>query len=329
MKQSSNTVSELLPALSVVICTHNPRADYLRRTLEALQAQDLPQEQWELLLIDNASNEAVERQWDLSWHPLSVHIREMELGLTTARLRGIKESRGELLIFVDDDNVLASNYLRSASDLFNSRCDLGVASGRLLPEYETAPPEWFRPYESWIAVRRIDTSLWSNFWDPRSEPCGAGMCLRRQIGLAYARKAQENTRQRILDRKGENLLSGGDVAITKVAMEMGYSMGQFAQLNAVHLIPSRRVSEKYLLSLYCNLQASGQLLGWLEKPNAKPLRLPNWRVFVKAALRLVKGSKIDRRLVFEEFRAASVARKVIKEATANPALADSGALQRS
>ena len=47
--------------LSVVICTHNQRKDYLQRTLEALKAQTLPPAQWELLLIDNASDEKLSK----------------------------------------------------------------------------------------------------------------------------------------------------------------------------------------------------------------------------------------------------------------------------
>ncbi len=315
--------------LSLIICTHNPRPDYLRRTLDALKAQTLPREQWELLLIDNASDESLANVWDLSWHPRACHIHERELGLTSARLRGIRESKGELLVFVDDDNVLRHDYLSTAAELFTKRGDLGVASGRLLPEYETPPPEWFRPYESWIAVRRIDESLWSNFFDPRSEPCGAGMCLRQQIALKYAQKALDNKGQRLLGRKGNNLLSGEDVVITKVAIGMGYSMGQFVDLNATHLIPSRRVSEKYLFSLYRNLQASGQLLGWLENPGTKPRRIANWRVLFKAALRVLRGSKIDRRLVLEEFRASSLSRQIIKEAGRSPQMTETCALQES
>src|SRR5437867_11640557 len=93
--------------VSVIICTHNPRPDYLRRVLDALKAQTLPMEQWELLLIDNASSEGLVDVWDLSWHPSAHHIRENELGKTPSVLRGIKESAGELLVLVDDDNVLA------------------------------------------------------------------------------------------------------------------------------------------------------------------------------------------------------------------------------
>jgi glycosyltransferase involved in cell wall biosynthesis len=76
--------------LSVIICTHNPREDYLRRTLDALETQSLPRDQWELFLIDNASKLKLSESWDISWHPHGYHIRENELGLTAARLRGLK-----------------------------------------------------------------------------------------------------------------------------------------------------------------------------------------------------------------------------------------------
>lgn len=309
--------------VTVIICTHNPRPDYLRRTLDGLKAQTLPQEQWEFLLIDNASEKALADNWDLSWHPRARHVRESALGLTPARLCGIRESKGKLVVFVDDDNVLARDYLSTAVELFDRRSDLGVASGCLMPEYETPPPSWFRPYESWIAVRRIEQSLWSNFFEPRSEPCGAGMCLRRDVALDYAQKATNDIRQQILDRKGSSLLSAGDVAITKVALGLGYSMGQFIELNSVHLIPSRRVSEKYLFSLYRHLYASGQLMSWLEQPGHKPMSLPNWRVFIKAALRLIKGGNLERRLVVEEFRALGLARRVARDAAVTLMAAES------
>jgi hypothetical protein len=71
--------------LSVVICTHNPHAGNLRRTLNALREQTLPFEKWELLLIDNASAEPLASSWDLSWHPHARHIAEPQLGLSAAR----------------------------------------------------------------------------------------------------------------------------------------------------------------------------------------------------------------------------------------------------
>ena len=100
-------------AISVIICSHNPRAPYLRRVLDALRAQTLPAKDWELLLIDNASGEPLAGQFDLAWQPNARHVRENKIGLTPARLRGIAESKGDLLVFVDDDNVLRADYLQA------------------------------------------------------------------------------------------------------------------------------------------------------------------------------------------------------------------------
>ena len=41
--------------VSVIICTHNPRPEHLRRVLEALGDQTLPEHRWELQIIDNGS----------------------------------------------------------------------------------------------------------------------------------------------------------------------------------------------------------------------------------------------------------------------------------
>src|SRR5471030_1526734 len=125
--------------LSVIICTHNPRPDYLTQTLDALKAQTLPKEQWELLLIDNASKEPLANSWDLSWHPHARHIREDELGLTPARMRGIQEAAAEVLVFVDDDNLLATGYLENALKLTISHPWVAAFGGNMIGEFETKP----------------------------------------------------------------------------------------------------------------------------------------------------------------------------------------------
>src|SRR5262245_3180408 len=96
---------------SVVICTHNPRLDYLRRALDGLKAQALPRDRWELLVVDNASDTAPVAAADLAWHPRAAVVREDVLGLTAARVRGIAATNGDLVVFVDDDNIVAPDYL--------------------------------------------------------------------------------------------------------------------------------------------------------------------------------------------------------------------------
>src|SRR5262245_18870421 len=121
--------------LSVIICTHNPRGDYLRRVLEALRNQSLSKDRWELLLVDNASQKVLAEEWDLTWHPHGRHVRESRVGLTFARVRGFRESTGEIIVYVDDDNILESNYLQYAQQVLVEDASLGVCGGKVIAEF--------------------------------------------------------------------------------------------------------------------------------------------------------------------------------------------------
>lgn len=301
-----------MPRISVAICTHNPRLEYLSRALDGLKAQSLPNSQWEFLLIDNASEPPVSGSVSLAWHPNARVIVEPELGITSARIRAMREFAGDLLVFLDDDNVMADDYLQRCLELFAERADLGAVSGCIMPEYEVPPPEWFAPYESWIAVRRITKSAWSNFNDSRSEPVTAGMCLRRTVAEAHVNESVSNPTQFILGSRGSSLLRGEDVALAKIALKLGYTVGQFAHLRLLHLIPKRRIDPKYLFSLYCHLCASGHLISWVDTAGREPIRL-GWRALLRAAYRFVKGNHIQRRLVIEELRGFRLAQMIVRD----------------
>jgi glycosyltransferase involved in cell wall biosynthesis len=246
---------------SIIICTHNPRQDYLRRVVAALRAQTLPLDKWELLVIDNASREPLAASLDLSWHPKGRHIAESRLGVTYARTRGINESASELLIFVDDDNVLDSAYLAEAVKIGKEWPELGVwGSGMTTPEFETEPDSHLNNLTPYLALRTSDAVYWSNIagcvW---ATPWGAGLCLRRRVAEAYARHSVQSVIE-ISGRSGAALLSGEDKEIAYIACGMGQGMAIFPALKLLHLIPERRVSEEYLLRLYEGTMASNYLL---------------------------------------------------------------------
>ena len=172
--------------LSVIICTHNPRSDYFGRTLDALRAQTLPFAKWEMLVIDNASKQPVQERFDFSWHPAARVVREDKLGLTPARLRGIAEAQGGLLVFVDDDNVLDPDFLETALRIAAERPFLGSWSGQCRPGFEEQPAEWTRRYWGNLVIRQFETDVWSNLPRlPDTMPCGAGLCIRLDVARHY------------------------------------------------------------------------------------------------------------------------------------------------
>jgi glycosyltransferase involved in cell wall biosynthesis len=235
--------------LSVHICTFDPRPAHLERTLEALQQQTLPRVRWELLLVDNASTTEVARRADLSWHPQARYLREDQLGKTHALLLAIREAQADLLVTVDDDNVLAPDYLQHCCQIASEFPKLGAWGGQIMPEFETNPPEWAKPHLHNLALYQADRDVWTNL--PRAEflPPGAGMCFRRVVGRRYAELVRADPRRAGLDRQGELMIGCGDTDLALTAVDIGFGTGRFVRLRLTHLIPSERVQEQSLLDL--------------------------------------------------------------------------------
>lgn len=234
--------------LSVVIPTHNPRPDYLRRVLDGLARQTLSTGEWEVIIVDNVSDSPVAEAVDLRWHPHSKVIREEKLGLTAARLAGFSASRGEIIVLVDDDNVLAPDYLARAAHLAESHPFLGSWSGCVELVFEpgaTVPPPSWRSY---LTERLCEKAVWSN--DPShnaSTPWGAGMCVRRSLATAYLRSSEADPDLFKLDLQGRELVYGGDTDIAYQGCAMGLGKGVFPSLSVSHLIPPARCERAYLL----------------------------------------------------------------------------------
>lgn len=236
--------------VSVILCTHNPKPHYMEKVLSALSAQTLPTDQWELLLIDNASSEALSKRFSAQWHPHYRVILEPELGLTHARLCGIRHAQGDLLVFVDDDNVLDVDFLQTTLRIAKEHPFIGAWSGQCLPGFETEPPEWTRRYWGMLVIRQFSSDHWSNLGGlAETMPCGAGLCVRRQVAQEYVRLHDSGQRPNVLDRKGNSLMSAGDNDLAACACDIGLGVGLFHALKLTHLMPAERLCEDYLVRL--------------------------------------------------------------------------------
>jgi glycosyltransferase involved in cell wall biosynthesis len=247
--------------LSVIICTHNPRADYFGRCLAALQAQTLPTAEWELVVIDNLSDEPLAGRLDLDWQPGARLVREEKLGLTPARLRGIREAAGAVLVFVDDDNVLDPDYLATTLRIARERPFLGSWSGQCLPSFEQAPEAWTERYWGTLCIRRFETEVWSNLPRlPATMPAGAGLCARRAVARRYLELHDAGVRRFQLDRTGGSLISGGDNDLAACACDLGLGMGLMPDLKLQHLIPPQRLTADYIGRLVEGIEFSSVVL---------------------------------------------------------------------
>lgn len=96
--------------ISIVIPTFN-RKDSLKVVLNSLKRQNFPSEQYEIILVDSGSTDGTAeliKEFDIN--NLSFIVQENK-GRSGARNRGIREAKGELVLFTDADIIADENLL--------------------------------------------------------------------------------------------------------------------------------------------------------------------------------------------------------------------------
>ena len=296
--------------IDVILCTHNPHLARLMKVLESLRIQSLEHACWSLTVIDNASKEPLNSLLDLSWKSNAAVIREESLGLTAARLRGICETDSDLIVFVDDDNVLAPNYLEEALNLSDTHSDLGAWGGQVLPHYESALPKEIAPHVNLLAIREFSQEQIQQTRDASfPTPCGAGLILKRKVALTYADRVSNDPLRKSLDRKGNSLSSAGDTDMVWMAWELGFHVGLFPSLVLTHVIPATRLKVDYIVSLYEAMYYSGTMLKWVYGEEVKEEGLSRK---IRTQIKNLAKPAIDRRLYRAVKRGTVKARKEIK-----------------
>jgi glycosyltransferase involved in cell wall biosynthesis/O-antigen/teichoic acid export membrane protein len=135
------------PFVSVIIPTHN-RPERIKRCLRSLLALHYPQ--YEIIVVDNAprtSETADLIRADYRDVPQVCYLREDHPGPSWARNRGVMAAQGEILAFIDDDEVADPYWLVELVKGFSLSEDVTCVTGLVLPmELETPAQFWFEEY---------------------------------------------------------------------------------------------------------------------------------------------------------------------------------------
>lgn len=226
---------------TVIVCTYN-RADSLRDTLAALQAQEVaPDRQWEIIVVDNNSSDHtryVVEEVRVSCKRI-VYAFEAVQGLSHARNHGIARADGNVILFTDDDVLPEPDWLESTlTGLSKFRAD--ACGGYIAPIWETAPPRWLTErFYGFLAIRndRADDFLVKPGDTP---PFGANMAFRKavfdKVGLFDGNRG----------RKGETLASGEDGEMFQRILAAGLVVAFLGSARVHHKIESFRLTKSYL-----------------------------------------------------------------------------------
>jgi len=268
--------------LLVIICTHNPRREFLEETLGALKGQSLRVSDWNLMLVDNASTSPLQDWVDLSWHPSAHIVREEKVGVAHARHRAMQEARAlgtDLILFVDDDNILHSDYLATGLTIASDWPKLGAWGGQLLPRYAATPPNWIKNYLNYLAINPLATDLWCNSVKSYDMvPPTAGCFLRAAVWEHYLELIKQDPRRLGLAR-------AEDMDLVLTATDLGLGIGRFRDLQLTHIVPANRLTPAYVTNLVEGTMVGMAMMEYIRyrrapRPLAKGLverALLHWR----------------------------------------------------
>ena len=220
----------------------------LPETLAHLARQNISGHQkWELLIIDNASTDQTAEAARIIWKNLKQEsgilriLHESRPGQQFARLRGVKESRYDLIIFCDDDNWLDPEYLNLAWEIMCSDETIGAAGGFNQPATDAGQyPDWFGSYSDKYALSIPGTP--TGDVSSRGFILGAGMVSRKKLFLDMY---QDKYPSLLKGRKGESLSTGDDFEYCKRLLLRGYRLFFSEQMILTHFIPRERLTIEY------------------------------------------------------------------------------------
>jgi glycosyltransferase involved in cell wall biosynthesis len=250
---TAGTTVSALPSLAatICICTHNGGHRAVR-VLEALAKQTAPTEKWEVMVIDNGSTDDTASVMATMLKQLFPEhgrvVYEPELGTAIGRRRASIEARGEVICFLDDDNIPDPDFVEQALRLFSERPKMGAVGGRLIAE-------WEKPASALANVVAVDmlgvTALGDEAFlisHPGWGPAGAGLCIR--TGLLRRVLADSSFCAEIGGRRGNSLGSGCDMALSVKVYQAGYDRWYDPALRVRHQLSAHRMEVDYLSRLH-------------------------------------------------------------------------------
>ena len=229
--------------ITAILCTYN-RSGILAQALESIAGSTLPfSEDWEVLVVDNNSSDqtrAVVEQFGGRYPGRFRYLFEPQQGLSHARNAGVREARGDILAFVDDDVTVAPGWLEHlTAPLGNGKC--AGAGGRVLPKWTAPAPDWLPVKERYGLAPFAVFDLGPEAGVLGEPPFGANMAFQKTMFARYGNFRTD------LGRCGTALLSNEDTEFGQRLLNAGETLRYEPAAVVYHPVSEERLQKSYLL----------------------------------------------------------------------------------
>ena len=233
--------------VSIVICTWN-RAELLDAALREMTALRIPADtSWELLVVNNNCSDSTDTV--VSRYASSLPIRrlfEPKQGLSHARNCALDAARGELILWVDDDVLVAADWLTEYVTAAEAHPNAMFFGGTIEPYFPVKPPKWIKrnrlAFLSAYALKEPPSQVLMD--RPEADiPIGANMAVRK-CALGDFRFDPN------LGRRGKELISGEEQQLFRKLLDDGLVGIWVPSARVRHYIPPERLTVRYLWGYY-------------------------------------------------------------------------------
>ena len=205
---------------------------------------------WEVIVVDNNSSDQTREVVDEFRTQFGDRLRyvfEPQQGLSCARNAGIREARGEILAFTDDDVTVEPAWLGNLSAALNDKKWAGLG-GRTLPRQPFSLPAWLSPEnpQDWGGIVGGIFDLGNEPRELACPPYGANMAFRKAMFDKYGGFRTD------LGRSGGVLMSNEDIEFGRRLMEAGEHLLYEPSAVAYHPILENRLRKEYFLRWWFN-----------------------------------------------------------------------------
>ncbi|MEM9162111.1 MAG: hormogonium polysaccharide biosynthesis glycosyltransferase HpsE [Cyanobacteria bacterium P01_F01_bin.4] len=288
--------------ITVVIPTYNG-ASRVSQVLDKLRSQrNSLGFTWEVIVCDNNSTDETEQvvrdcQTRVGWWPSQVplHYRfAAEQGAAHARQYAVESAHGQLIAFLDDDNLPSPDWLESAYRFAKQYPQAGAFGSQIHGDIEGPLPDGFDQIKCFLAI--IERGDAPHLYQPKTKilPPAAGLVVRRAAWLDQVPK------RLFLNNKGKDAgLASEDLEALLHIQTGGWEVWYNPEMVVHHQIPNSRVQRDYLVALFRCVGLSRSYIRMLGIPDwQRPLRIPPYVVndFRRLVMHYVTKPKLQKEL---------------------------------
>lgn len=245
--------------VSIIIPTYN-RAQYIELTINSFLRQNYDKDKIELLICDNNSTDqtkAVIKKIIYNHPDRKIrYLYEERQGVHYARNTAALEASGEILYFTDDDMIADADMLCNLLDVFEKYPKVAVATGKVIPKWEKKPPNWVLKYlnNQWLSLIDRNMEVCITNFDLGVYSCHEA--VRKEIFMQTGGFHPENT-------AGE-WIGDGETGLNQEIQNMQSNFAYIGSAITEHIIPSSRMTQKYLNKRFRNQGCSDSYKAYRE-----------------------------------------------------------------